>query len=209
MVWNSGTEVIEQKDIRRDVTIVLDASSKVIEVRPGLQKSNKVDDFKFGDIGMNSYKLTWEVLDPGDYFEAHFLVGTNLDQASLQKIIQVEGLASGNVRVSLRSLSEILNVRIGITLVLMFLSPWGVIILTAVLVTYNESAKRLAAWVSKFANYKGKWTAIPTILFSIVVAATFLSIIGITIGSYFANVPVWLEPRYFLAIFSRASSVGG
>jgi hypothetical protein len=112
IIWNSGNEPIEHKDVRRDTTISLDSSSKVIDVHTGIQKSNKPDDFKFQDSGMNSYKLTWDVLDPGDFFETHFLVGTNLDRESIKQIVQVEGLISGNTRVGFHQLSALNGIRV-------------------------------------------------------------------------------------------------
>src|SRR5262245_50599000 len=56
LIWNSGSQPIEPKDVRREVSIVVDPSSKIINTQAGLQKSNKPDDYKFQQSGENSYK---------------------------------------------------------------------------------------------------------------------------------------------------------
>ena len=192
IVWNSGTQEIDEKDVRREVTISIDKTSNLLAVKQGLEHSNKTNDFHFDRIaGESSYKLAWDVFDPGDFFEVNFLVGTNLEPQALQKIVQVEGLFAGNVRVSMRRLEEIQSFRSITTVILGVVIFFALSFLVTVLLSRDGGLQR------RF-NAMPAWPGAPIFVGGMVLVGSASFALSYPIAAYFFYVPIWLEPLFTL-----------
>lgn len=156
--------------------------------------ADKPNDFHFDRVlDDNSYKLTWDVFDPGDFFEAHFLLATNLDEPALQKLIAVDGLFAGNVRVSAVSLTDIRGFR-NLTNAVVALVVFVPLLFMLTMIEKSE----IDQGVVKKLMAVGSW---PSALLGTVGMLLIIAIaiaIAIPVASYFFYVPSWLEPPYSL-----------
>ncbi len=197
IVWNSGTQEIDEKDVRREVNISIDQASSILVVKPGIQHSNKIDDFHFEHVaGTSAYKLNWAVFDPGDFFEIHFLIGTNLETSALPKIVQVDGLFAGNVGVSLRALQEIRENRIGMGGVIGVTTFFLLFALIVVMLSSNKQ-------INQKLSAMGQWPGVPIFLGTMLLMAGLAYVIAVPIAGYFFYVPTWLEPQFTLPFLHR------
>src|ERR1043166_160732 len=122
ILWNSGGQIISNGDIRGDehaltVELQLDNSSYLIDNgwKLGKQNASTQNNFAFRPQAKNSFSLTWQLMDPGDYFEVHFLIATKLDRSQVANIgAKINGSVTGtkgNVAVKIRPFNSIQEAR--------------------------------------------------------------------------------------------------
>jgi len=190
LIWNSGKQEIESKDVRQDVTIKLAKNSNILAVQQGLQHSNKAEDFRFAGVENATYSLRWDVLDPGDYFEVNFLLASNFDKASLQQSVEIDGLIAGNIKVGTHGLDQVgawRNVTIELSIVFLLV---GWLIVTPIIIDRSERMKRGF-------NAMSARIGVPIVISYVVLVFVVAIIVGSIIGNYLVRIPVWLEPSYF------------
>lgn len=130
------------------------------------------------------------MLDPGDYFEAHFLVATNVDKEIFQNIIHVDGLITGNVRVSVRQLRDMESTRF-IVFVLSAMVVFGGIFALA-----GALHDRYVATIKYFPKPPNPSATLASALVYLIMSVSVATLVGWAIGCYFVNAPVWLERSY-------------
>jgi hypothetical protein len=103
ILWNAGGQIISHNDIRGDehsliIELELGNASILIEngSRPGRQGSSIQNNFQFQPRGHNTFALTWQAMDPGDFFQVHFLIASKLGKGQIDNIgVKFSGSVTG------------------------------------------------------------------------------------------------------------------
>jgi hypothetical protein len=196
LIWNSGAETIEAKDVRQPLTLKIGGSSRIKDTRPGAVRSSLENNFELQQTDPSTYRLNWKVIDPGDYFEVHFLIGTDLDESKLPQLIQIEGRMANNVEITSVDFKKHMSNRSSFAgILLAFFGP--MLMFLSAIFAFGFSMDRT----------KGRLRPYLRILFSIssgalglVVVTCVLTIIYSSISVRFFSVPTWTRtaPTYLI-----------
>ena len=74
-IWNSGNLAILSSDVRKEMTIELDISNRILDYKIIDEKENGISNFKLDLISKNKLSLNWDYFDPnyGLVFQIMFL----------------------------------------------------------------------------------------------------------------------------------------
>jgi hypothetical protein len=173
-------------------------------MQPGVQKTSLSDNFHFDAVDTNAYKFSWSTFDPKDYFEAHFLIGTDLDKKDFKNLLQIEGSIVKDITVTTSEFDKRIKLLDGIAYALGL--SLGIILLF--LVTFIPDNRIIGRVVP--ARFDRTRTVLSTALGAaeIILAVALGVILGPALSSALFNIPSWAEarvfPPYFLERFLAA-----
>jgi hypothetical protein len=207
LVWNSGAQAIDAKEIRREVTMKFEQTSRVVQFRLGAIASNLKENFIFGQTDPLTYQLTWKILDPGDSFEVRFLTTTNTDRT---EPVRIDGLIAGPVAVTTHDVAERNHNRTNTSLVITTAAFWCVG-LSFVFVGLAFPPPRLVAYFrrkrhrrdekvrlySKHGEVNGDSFGTIWLFTMFGITCLIALVIGSAVSSRIYYVPNWLEPQTF------------
>lgn len=91
-VWNNGDMHIENRDIKRDLLIKLNDSSRIIDYKIDIQTDKENKNFQLNKIDNTSLKIFWEYFEPKDGFKFQIICISNHEPSfSIQgKILEIK-----------------------------------------------------------------------------------------------------------------------
>ena len=91
-VWNNGDIPIENKDIKREILIKLNNSSRIIDYKIDAQTDKENKNFQLNKIDNTSLKIYWEYFEPKDGFRFQIICVSNYEPSfSIQgKILEIK-----------------------------------------------------------------------------------------------------------------------
>jgi hypothetical protein len=149
--------------------------------------------------------LTWKVLDPADFFEANFLVGTDLDQRSLSRLMRIDGLVAGPIGIAVSdfetwmSSRDLMSQLIGAPIVF-----GGILFLIFITLRYD-------AGITRYFQGRSFPVRIASMLGIVVVVLGVPTCIGIVVGPAVASriysIPNWAQPAVFPPYFLEKTDI--